>query len=169
SASSPFLSRTGVAMGTAGYMSPEQIRGENLDARTDLFSLGLVLYEITTGERAFKGDTGPKLHDAILTQVPVPARKLNPSIPPKLEQIIDKALKKDREARYQAAVEFQTDLENLKPAILPQAHRFRRLGVVAALLALLLVSTLVWIRKRTPSTVPDFKLRQLTLNSSESP
>jgi serine/threonine protein kinase len=164
-----FVSRTGVAMGTAGYMSPEQARGEKLDARTDLFSLGLVLYEMATGTRAFKGDTGPKLHDAILTQVPVPARKLNPSIPPKLEQIIDKALKKDREARYQSAVEFRTDLENLRQAILPKAHRFRRLGVIAALLALLLVSVVVWIKKRAPSTAPDFKLRQLTLNSSESP
>ena len=72
------LSRTGVAMGTAGYMSPEQARGEKLDARTDLFSFGLVLYEMATGKRAFTGDTGPALHDAILTQVPTPARKLNP-------------------------------------------------------------------------------------------
>ena len=62
-----FLSRTGVAMGTAGYMSPEQARGEKLDARTDLFSFGLVLYEMATGQRAFKGDTGPMLHEAILT------------------------------------------------------------------------------------------------------
>ena len=66
----PFLSRTGVAMGTAGYMSPEQVRGEKLDARTDLFSFGLVLYEMATGKRAFKGDTGPVLQEAILNADP---------------------------------------------------------------------------------------------------
>ena len=76
-----FLSRTGVAMGTAGYMSPEQVRGEKLDARTDLFSFGLVLYEMATGKRAFTGDTGPVLHDAILKQLPTPARGVNPDVP----------------------------------------------------------------------------------------
>ncbi len=77
----PLLSRTGVAMGTAGYMSPEQARGEKLDARTDIFSFGLVLYEMATGHRAFESDTGPALHNAILTQTPVPARRVNPSLP----------------------------------------------------------------------------------------
>ena len=71
-----FLSRTGVAMGTAGYMSPEQARAEKLDARTDIFFFGLVLYEMTTGHRAFEGDTGPALYNAILTQTPTPARPL---------------------------------------------------------------------------------------------
>jgi len=71
----PMLSRTGVAMGTAGYMSPEQARGENLDARTDLFSFGLVLYEMTTGQRAFQGDTAPVLRDAILERAPIPVRR----------------------------------------------------------------------------------------------
>jgi len=78
----PYLSRTGVAMGTAGYMSPEQARGEKLDARTDLFSFGLVLYEMATGHRAFPGDTGPVLHEAILNCKPTPARQSNPEIPP---------------------------------------------------------------------------------------
>jgi serine/threonine protein kinase/Tfp pilus assembly protein PilF len=107
------VSRTGVAMGTAGYMSPEQARGEKLDARSDLFSFGLVLYEMATGKQAFRGDTRPELHDAILMQVPVPARKLNSSIPPRLEHIIDRALAKDREVRYQSATEMLTDLKQL--------------------------------------------------------
>src|SRR5207344_1102508 len=83
-----FLSVTGVAMGTAGYMSPEQVRGEKLDLRTDLFSFGSVIYEMATGQRAFKGDTGPMLHEAILKQLPSPARELNPEVPAKLEKII---------------------------------------------------------------------------------
>ena len=93
-----YLSRTGVAMGTAGYMSPEQVRGEKLDARTDLFSFGLVLYEMATGKRAFEGDTGPELQEAILKQIPSPARKVNPEVPAKLSEIIRKALEKEREA-----------------------------------------------------------------------
>ena len=81
-------------MGTAGYMSPEQVRGEKLDARTDLFSFGLILYEMTTGLRAFSGDTAAILKDAILNQTPAPVRELNPTAPPKLEPIINNALEK---------------------------------------------------------------------------
>ena len=110
----PFLSRTGVAMGTAGYMSPEQVRGDELDARSDLFSFGLVLYEMATGKRAFKGDTGPVLRDAILTQLPAEARLLNPILPDGLEEVIDKALEKDREGRYQTAADIRTDLQRLR-------------------------------------------------------
>jgi len=164
-----FLSRTGMAMGTAGYMSPEQVRGEKLDARTDLFSFGLVLYEMATGHRAFSGDSGPELHDAILNQVPAPARKLNPSIPPRLEPIINKALQKDREARYQAAEELRTDLEGLKRDLLPKVHTLRWLGVAAGVMAVVLASTVVWIKKRPPSALPELKLRQLTFNSPENP
>ena len=80
-ASSPFLSRTGVAMGTAGYMSPEQIRGEKLDARTDLFSFGLVLYEMVTGQQPFKGDTAVALHDAILDHTPAPVAGIESRTP----------------------------------------------------------------------------------------
>jgi serine/threonine protein kinase len=110
----PLLSRTGVAMGTAGYMSPEQVRGEKLDARTDLFSFGLVLYEMATGQRAFKGDTGPLLHDAILKRSPAPVRELNPQIPAGLEAIINRALEKDRDLRYQSAAAMLADLRRLK-------------------------------------------------------
>jgi eukaryotic-like serine/threonine-protein kinase len=107
------LSKTGAAMGTAGYMSPEQMRGEKLDARTDLFSLGLVIYEMATGHRAFAGDTAPLLQDAILEHSPAPARKLNPELPAQLEHIINRALAKGREVRYQSATEMLTDLKQL--------------------------------------------------------
>src|SRR5262249_12955329 len=111
------LTQTGAAVGTAGYMSPEQIRGEPLDARTDLFSFGLVLYEMATGQRAFKGETGAELQEAILSNVPVPARQLNPKVPAALEHIINRAIEKDQVARYQSAAEICADLQSLqKPA-----------------------------------------------------
>ena len=106
-----FLSRTGLAMGTAAYMSPEQIRGDKLDARTDLFSFGLVLYEMGTGKRAITGETGPELKNAVLNQIPVPPRALNQDIPQKLEKIIQKSTEKEREARYQSASEIRAELQ----------------------------------------------------------
>src|SRR5271165_3095929 len=107
------LTRTGSAMGTAGYMSPEQVRGEKLDARTDLFSFALVLYEMATGQRAFSGDTAVAVHDAILNQAPVPVRERNSTISRKLEAIINRAIEKDRERRYQNAVEMGAALQAL--------------------------------------------------------
>jgi serine/threonine protein kinase len=107
------LSRTGIAMGTAGYMSPEQVRGEKLDTRTDLFSFGLILFEMATGQRAFSGDTAAIVQDAILNQTLPPARLLNPELPVTLEEIIRKALEKDREARYQTSAEICADLKRL--------------------------------------------------------
>ena len=103
----PLLSRTGVAMGTAGYMSPEQVRGEKLDARTDYFLLASCCMRWRPGIAPLTGDTGPALHNAILTQTPVPARQLNPQLPAKLGQIISKALEKNRDARYQTASEMR--------------------------------------------------------------
>jgi len=108
------LTRTGAALGTVGYMSPEQVRGERLDARTDLFSLGLVLYEMATGERAFSGQTEAVLHNQILNSVPAPVHELNSTLPPNLEAVIAKALEKDRELRYQSASEMRAGLQELK-------------------------------------------------------
>src|SRR5216683_8452995 len=108
------LTSTGVAMGTVAYMSPEQVRGEELDERTDLFSLGLVLYEMSTGLRAFSGNTSGLIFDAILNRAPTPPGRLNPTIPIQLEQIIAKALEKDRELRYRTASDLRADLQRLK-------------------------------------------------------
>jgi eukaryotic-like serine/threonine-protein kinase len=104
------LSRTGVALGTVGYMSPEQVRGQRLDSRTDLFSFGLVLYEMATGKRAFDADTVLVLHHAILCDAPAPVREMNLVLPAKLERVIDKTLEKDRDKRYQSAAEIRADL-----------------------------------------------------------
>jgi eukaryotic-like serine/threonine-protein kinase len=110
------LTLTGTALGTPCYMSPEQVRGEKLDPRTDLFSFGLVLYEMATGQQAFGGNTAAEVHQAILRCTPVPARNFNPALPPRLEEIISKSLEKEREARYQAVSQLRDDLERLKQA-----------------------------------------------------
>ncbi len=114
-ASNQRLTVTGMTMGTAYYMSPEQVRGEKLDARTDLFSFGLVLYEMATGERAFPGNTAAVVHDAILHRSPLPILQLKPELPTGLEPIIARALEKDRSPRYQSAADMRTDLQRLKP------------------------------------------------------
>ena len=129
------LTRTGTTMGTAYYMSPEQVSAERLDARTDLFSLGLVLYEMVTGQRAFAGETGPAVYDAILHRTPPPVRQLNPAAPPELERIIKKAVEKDRALRYRSAREIANDLENLRSKFGAKAWwRSRRWIIVAAVL-----------------------------------
>ena len=104
----------GIISGTPSYMSPEQVRGDALDPRTDIFSLGLLLYEMATGRQAFSGRTGGVVIEAVLTRSPVPARSINPEIPPKLEEIINKALHKDREQRYQHAGEIRAELQRLE-------------------------------------------------------
>ena len=108
------LTSPGAAIGTIAYMSPEQARGEQLDRRTDLFSVGAVFYEMATGRMAFSGDSAALIHDAILNRAPTPLARVNPQISPELERIINKALKKDRKLRYQSATEIRTDLQRLK-------------------------------------------------------
>ena len=164
-----FLSRPGIAIGTTGYMSPEQVRGEKLDSRTDLFSFGLVLFEMATRKRAFDGDTSPMIQDAIFNQRALSVREIDPRLPVGLEKIVSKTLQKDRDARYQNASEIRADLEKLKQQ-LALAHPVRRV-LMSSLAALTLVSAALvfWIARRQPQPVaPDFRLRQLTTNSVEN-
>jgi len=176
------FTRTGVAIGTAGYMSPEQVRGEKLDARTDLFSFGLVLYEMAAGQRAFMGETAPILHSAILNERPKPVQKLNPGIPPKLEGIINKALEKAREARYQSALEVRSDLKSVVAGLSRKtdtgkakltSNRWSRAlsaGVLAGITCA--AAVLFWQTRAPRRAVPvprELKETQLTANSSEDP
>ena len=150
SAPATHLTCTGIAIGTAGYMSPEQIRGDNLDTRTDLFSFGLVLYEMATGRRAFEGETAAVVHEAIVNRTPTPASEFNSEIPPDLQAIIHKTLEKDRERRHQTAAELGSALRLLK--IQAKATKNWSLSVAAPLVILMVgigVSGLLW-RRGTP-------------------
>jgi eukaryotic-like serine/threonine-protein kinase len=108
------LTKRGVVVGTVAYMSPEQARGEEVDARTDLSSFGALLYEMATGQKAFSGNNTAVILDAVLNRAPIPVTRLNPEIPAQLEEIISKALEKDRNVRYQTASDLRADLKRLK-------------------------------------------------------
>src|SRR5437016_12480409 len=123
------LTTPGTALGTVSYMSPEQTRGQLTDSRTDLFSLGTVLYQMATGLLPFQGDTSAVVYEAILNRDPVPITLVNPILPPAFARIVEKALEKDRNLRYQTATDLKTDLIRLKRDI-DSGHRSeeRRVG-----------------------------------------
>jgi len=170
------LSRTGAVMGTAAYMSPEQVRGEPLDARSDLFSFGAVLYEMSTGRRAFDGATQTAIFSSILTAEPIPPSDLRPSLPHDLERILDKALAKDRDHRYQSAAELKSDLLRLqrdiesgiaKVAARKTAQRRRLRFAIATIAALFVIAAAVvsgfFLRKRTAPTTAAGLSHQTTI------
>lgn len=136
------LTRTGTTAGTAGYMSPEQVRHEGLDTRTDLFSFGLVIYEMAAGQRAFTGPTAVDVQEAVLHETPIPARVRNPMLPRGFDALLVKALEKDRAQRYQSATALKNDLERIVRDANPSRKRVRQATAAVTLLALVAVG--IW-------------------------
>lgn len=161
------LTTPGLPMGTAAYMSPEQVRGWDVDERTDLFSFGAVLYEMATGRPAFKGGTPAEVQEAILNRAPEPPAQINPGISQKLEQIIDRALKKDPNRRYQNAIAVHGDLDRLKCEIdLAKARRDRSISPLRVFLELFVIAAVaVLLYQLIPffkAAAPPLHIRPLT-------
>ena len=162
------LTMPGMALGTVPYMSPEQVRGEEVDARTDLFSFGLVLYEMATGHQAYSGQTPGIVFDAILNRTPASPVTLNAALPQELGHIIAKLIEKDREVRYQSAAEVRADLKRLARDLVPDSHGpeaatvrtlplvkpWLKYVAVIAVLLLFAAALAVWYRPSTPGSVP---------------
>jgi serine/threonine protein kinase/WD40 repeat protein len=161
------LTGAGSVVGTVSYMSPEQIRANPLDSRTDLFSFGIVLYEMATGRLPFRGETSGVILDSILNRAPLPLTRLNPDLPPESEHIISKCLEKDRNLRYQHASEIRADLQRLQRDTgshkAPVRVRKSPLATMVAGAAVLLAATgALWWLKRSPAVPPRSEWVQIT-------
>ena len=165
-------------------MSPEQARGEPLDARSDLFSLGAVLHEMATGEPAFSGNTIAVVHDAVLNRAPIPAGRLNPKLPSQIEEVINKALEKDRAMRYQTASDLRTDLVRLRrdmniagasapvgssTAISRWRRRYSGLAAIGVILAMLAALVVLYRSELPPPRLQRTRLRSSTSRTSQIP
>jgi hypothetical protein len=153
-----------VLIGTLAYMSPEQVRTEEVDARTDIFSLGIVLYEMATGRPTSRGDTPGELIGAILHEAPVKASALNPAVPSRLERIIVKALEKDRLVRYQSAQEMLADLSEFQAAKRRPVWATRLAVGFGTLTLVAAIMTAIVMMRRSGGEAPNITQRQVTAN-----